>query len=165
MPRVHHVKSARKPQKAHGIKKGDSYYWWKFKLGGKCVSKTPPRRSQLTRSEFYATLWDIEDGMVVAPEDELEDVASALESAAEEVRQLGEDCGGKADSLDSAFPNGCPSLELLRERQEACDQLADNLDSAAQEVRDLADDEELKTADDRAQQVEDLVSGVDWSID
>ena len=39
MPRVHHVKSARKDNPV--AKKGESYYWWKFRYGGKRYSKTP----------------------------------------------------------------------------------------------------------------------------
>lgn len=60
MPRVNFVKSARKDHPG-GIKKGESYYWWKFRYGPKRYSKTRPRRSQLTQSGFLAQLWDLED--------------------------------------------------------------------------------------------------------
>ena len=65
MPRVHHVKRARKAVKSAGIKVGDSYYWWKFRYGGKHTSKTPPRQSQLTNSDklsrAYAASESLED--------------------------------------------------------------------------------------------------------
>jgi len=53
MPRVHFVKHARKDNDL--VKKGESYYWWKFRFTGKCMSKTPPRKSQLTESEYWKT--------------------------------------------------------------------------------------------------------------
>ena len=64
MPRVKHVQSARKAIPSAGIEVGDSYYWWKFRYGGKRVSKTYPKRSQLTQS-----LWS----SVYAAQEELEE--------------------------------------------------------------------------------------------
>jgi hypothetical protein len=52
MPRVNFVKKARKAIPSSGIKVGDSYYWWKFRYGGKFVSKERPRQSQLTQSKL-----------------------------------------------------------------------------------------------------------------
>ncbi len=56
MARAHFVKKARKDNPAAGIKAGDSYYWWKFRRGGKHYSKTAPRPSQLTQSEYLRRL-------------------------------------------------------------------------------------------------------------
>ena len=61
MPRLHFVKHARKAIPSIKVEKGDSYYWWKFPYRPRTVSKTRPRRSQLTQSEFYAAMWDHED--------------------------------------------------------------------------------------------------------
>jgi len=55
------VKSARKAIPDHGIKVGDSYYWWKFRFGGKHISRYWPRPSQLTQSEFYSTLYGCQE--------------------------------------------------------------------------------------------------------
>ena len=43
MPRVNYVKKARKNNPA--VKRGESYFWWKFRYGGKQYSKTRPRQS------------------------------------------------------------------------------------------------------------------------
>lgn len=61
MPRVHFVKKARKDVSNSDIKKGESYYWWKFRFGGKCVSRTPPKQSQLTQSDFLSQIYKIQD--------------------------------------------------------------------------------------------------------
>lgn len=61
MARATFVKKARKDIPGTDIKAGESYYWWKFRFGGKHYSKTPPRRSQLTQSDFLGQLYAIED--------------------------------------------------------------------------------------------------------
>lgn len=61
MATVTFVKKARRAVPSAGIAVGDSYYWWAFRYGGKHYSKTKPRRSQLTQSEFLSTICDIED--------------------------------------------------------------------------------------------------------
>ncbi len=69
------------------IAKGESYYWWAFKRGGKHFSKTAPKASQLTQSGYLSTLYDIQDRLneisADTPEDlqsEVEDIKSDLES-------------------------------------------------------------------------------------
>jgi len=63
MPRVNFVQKARKDNPV--AKAGESYYWWKFRYGGKHYSLTRPRESQLTQSEFlgamYSLLEEIQD--------------------------------------------------------------------------------------------------------
>ncbi len=54
MPRVTHVKKARKDNPV--CKAGESYYWWKFRYGGKRYSLTRPRPSQLTQSAYFGGL-------------------------------------------------------------------------------------------------------------
>jgi hypothetical protein len=61
MATVNFVKKARRAVPSAGIAVGDAYYWWAFRYGGKHYSKTKPRRSQLTQSEFLSTIYDIED--------------------------------------------------------------------------------------------------------
>jgi hypothetical protein len=56
MPKVNHVKCARKDNPEHDIKAGESYYWWSMMQGSRGVkhySKTYPKRSQLTNSDFF----------------------------------------------------------------------------------------------------------------
>jgi hypothetical protein len=55
MPRVHHVKKARKDNPV--AKVGESYYWWKNFRSPKRFSKTFPKRSQLTGSDKLSRLY------------------------------------------------------------------------------------------------------------
>ena len=102
MARAHFVAKARTDHPEGGIKKGESYYWWAFMVGGrggpKHYSKTPPRRSQLTQSEFYSALYEIEDSLNALPADDglgdaVASIVSDLENLAEETRTKKENIG------------------------------------------------------------------------
>lgn len=51
-------KKARKNYKYAGIKKGDTYFWWKFRNSPIRRSKTYPKRQQLTQSNFGNNILD-----------------------------------------------------------------------------------------------------------
>ena len=145
MPRVHSQKAA-KDYPAHDIKKGDTYYWWKFRHGGKVLSKTFPRQSQLTQSDklsrAYATAENLSDAIGEA--EDTEAIVDALNDAATSAREIGEEYGESADNIESAFPNGSPTADDCREKADSMDSWADELESAASEVEALDDDEEDK---------------------
>ena len=125
MPRVHHVKSARKAIPDSGIKVGDSYYWWKFRYGGKRVSKTPPRRSQLTQSDYYGQLYDLEDEIAALVADD--SLPSAVEDIASRLRDLGEEQGSKRDNMPEALHDS-DTGQLLEQRQSDCESAADEFE-------------------------------------
>lgn len=168
MPKVHFVKKARKAIKAIGVEKGDSYYWWKFRYGGKRCSKTRPKPSQLTQSEFLSSLYSIQEnieGYSVSSKEEMEEFASALEDAASEIQQLGEDCSGKADNMENAFPNGNPTIELLRERAEACDRISDELSTASSEAESKANDGGEEKDFVWESEASYIIESIDWSVE
>lgn len=149
MARVTFVKKARKAIKSAGIKKGEPYYWWKFRFGGKRVSKTPPRRSQLTQSSKKAALFDAEDSVSEAIVNvqqgkwSLSDLRCELETAAESVREVAEEYRESASNMESAFPNGSPKIDELNERADEVEGMADELDQVVQGIED-EDEEEIK---------------------
>lgn len=154
MPKVHFVKSARKPIPRAGIEVGDSYYWWKFRYGGKQVSKTPPKRSQLTQSSFLAQLYDLEDGIEeqlqgASDQDELR---SMVEDIAAEIQNLCEEARDSLEAMPEQLQDG-DTGELLQSRIDACEEWADEVESID------VDDED--TADDVAQRILDANPGVE----
>lgn len=62
MTKANFVKKARKDYPEHGIKRGDSYWWWQFRFS-KHVYKSlkQPRKSQLTQSEHLSAIYEIEE--------------------------------------------------------------------------------------------------------
>lgn len=169
MARVHYVKKARKTVKALGIKKGQPYYWWKFRFGGKRVSLTPPRQSRLTQSEYLSAIYGAEEtvedalsAFVHADEGDTDDfegsrsdVVDALNEAKSAVEEQRDACNEKADNVEQAFPNGSPVLDQLRERAEKCDEIISSLADAIGTVESA----------DTVDEVEQAVNGISWECE
>lgn len=124
MPRVTFVKKARKDQPNSGIKRGDSYYWWKFRWGPKMVNKTPPKPSQLTQSEFFIALYSIQESIEALEADK--DLEDNLLSIIDEIRGLREECEEKRSNMPEQLQDS-ETGELLGERAEAMTAWADEL--------------------------------------
>lgn len=144
MPRVTHVKSARKDNPV--AKKGESYYWWKFRYGGKRYSLTYPKPSQLTQSAYFGAVYDLIDTIndwSIDPEEE-----GAVESMRDEiygsVEEIQSECQDSLDNMPESLQYS-PTGELLQERIDACDSAMSELDSVEepdqwQEVRDAREE-------------------------
>jgi len=107
MPKVVYVKKARKDNPA--AKAGEPYYWWKFNFGPKMYSATRPKRSQLTRSDFLATLWAIEDNI---PFELTEDDADVLTG---ELEELLDECQNSLDNMPEQLQDSSDSGMVLQE--------------------------------------------------
>lgn len=96
MPRVHHGK-VRKDYPTFGLKKGDEAYWWTLKTGPyssrKCYSKTHPKPSQLTTSEFLGRFLELEERIGELKADD--GLASEVESIASDFRDPWQRARGK----------------------------------------------------------------------
>jgi len=146
MPRVHHVKKARKDNPC--CKKGEAYYWWKFRYGGKRYSKTYPKPSQLTQSEFYGTLYELQeqrdDACAAASDvdtsDQLEEFKTALEDIAQQLEDLGQECEDKRYNMPDSLQDS-ETGQLLETRSERCQEMATELQDALNNVdEDLFDE-------------------------
>jgi len=148
MPRVFHVKKARKDNPA--VKKGQPYYHWQRYRSRKQYSTKPPTRSQLTSSGKLAQIYDAEDSVTALYIDttegvlagSIENAKDTIESAAEEFRTVGEEYGESADNLEEYF-SGSQQIDDIREKAEACETAADeavNVVDSLQEAYDRLDD-------------------------
>jgi hypothetical protein len=108
-----------------------------------------PKRSDLTQSPFYGTLYGIQETLEDAVSDwrggdgDLSDLSQALRDAAEELRNLGEEAQSSLDNMPEGLQQG-DTGQLLETRVEECESKADELESAADEIDGL----ELIDADD-----------------
>lgn len=151
MARAHFVKKARNavPEGVcgikGGIKPGDSYWWWKFRRGGKLYSKQRPRRSQLTGSWYYATIFDLEDLTIAkaSADSGLGDLRDEIVSALEDLR---DECQGNLDNMPEGLQQG-PTGELLQQR-------VDDLENAISEFEDLELDEPDEDSFDESERQE-----------
>lgn len=155
MARAHFVKRARKDYPEHGIKKGESYYWWAFMVGGrggaKRYSKTEPKPSQLTQSEFWSAVYGIQEGATQCPDwDEVESVVESLKAELENLRGETQD---KYDNLPDSLQSGS-SGELLQGRVDAVEESISNLEAVDISFADIEREEGENNEDyeERAEQ-------------
>jgi hypothetical protein len=116
MPRVYHVKKARKDNPI--VKKGEPYYWWKFRYGGKRYSKTYPKRQQLTQSGFKISLYDIEDSLSesLSKAATKDDLQSVIDGIVPEIESLRDECKESLSNMPEHLQQDSSSGELLQER-------------------------------------------------
>jgi hypothetical protein len=125
MPRVTHVKAARKKNPV--CKKGESYYWWKFRYGGKRYSKTPPRGSQLTQSAYYSTVRGMCEGIEDYAVDNVDDFETLKEDIASQIQDLLSETQDSLDNMPESLQYS-PTGELLQERIDALENAESEFD-------------------------------------
>lgn len=140
MARAHFVKKARKDNPV--VKAGESYYWWKFRHSGKKYSKTRPRQSQLTQSEFMGTYYSLLEHM----EDELPgishgpDFEAFVENLVGEILNLADETQDKLYNMPDQLQEG-DTGQLMQER-------IDELESWISELEGITVDEQEEEMDD-----------------
>lgn len=161
MPRVHFVKKARKDNPA--VKAGESYYWWKFRRGGKRFSATPPRQSQLTQSAYFAALYDLMDTVNEWAGDEAADFVDFIDNEVKGViEELKDEQQEKLYNMEEYGLQYTPVGELIQERLDALESAEYDLDiddfEFDKEDFDLEEEdlEEGETLEEREQEHEDM---------
>lgn len=161
MPRVNTVKKARKSPGACGkcskpIKAGAPYIHWKFRYGGKrirCSTCPRPRQSELTNSDklsrVYAAGEAVGDAIDAFRKDlDEEGLRSALESAAEELREVAEEYRESSSNVESGMNgNRMPICDELDEKADNLDAKADELEDAAGAITEFDEDAAQEEAD------------------
>lgn len=154
MPRVTFVKKARKDNSV--CKRGESYYWWKFRYGGKRYSLTAPRPSQLTQSPYYSTIrsasesvsdWFAENHETTEVDDFRNEIVAVVEDAADE-------CQESLDNMPESLQQG-PTGELLQERIEVCEAAASDLGGIDCDFETSIDEEDDPDEEESADELED----------
>jgi len=153
MPRVNHVAHAAKDHPDIGVKKGEPYYWWKFKnrVGNGTVvkSKTPPKASQLTRSAFASTWRGIEEQLEALPLDE--DLYDAIQGIAGDLRSLADETQGSLDNMPEGLQQGSTG-ELLQSRIDAANDWADSLEGLDEPIKEGAIRPRLEREEDESEE-------------
>lgn len=118
MPRVHKVNKARKDYSKFGIKKGDIYYWWKFRYGPQVKSLTYPKSSQLTQSSFLKEVYTIQETWEdqIQKFSEIDDFETLINDTVGLVENLREECENSYDNMPESLQETSESGMLLEER-------------------------------------------------
>ncbi len=146
MARLHHVKKARKARPEYGIAVGDSYYWWANKTGPyssiKRYSKTVPRPSQMTMSEFFSQQLGLGERLEDLTTDKsFEDLIAERDDIVSEIESLGEEQSEKRDNMPESLQDA-PTGELLENRSTECESWASELESV-----DIPEDDDTVRAE------------------
>ncbi|HUW14874.1 MAG TPA: hypothetical protein VM537_34460 [Anaerolineae bacterium] len=162
MPRVTRVEKARKDYPEAGISKGDTYYHWSFRYGGKHRSKDRPRPSQLTQSKLsgaYAAQESIED---LSGETDIDTIRSVVESAISEIQEVAEEYRDSADTIRETFSES-PTADECEEKAEALESYAEELEGVTlDEWSDEPDEDDKATWGDETSYAEALEAYQAW---
>lgn len=152
MPIVNFVKKARKDYPDIEVKKGEPYYWWKFNFGPKVRSKTRPRRSQLTRSDFLATVLNLEDNFTL----DRENPQSTIDDFVTELENLRDECQEKFDNMPEQLQETSGSGQTLQERIDSLEEWTSELESVDTEVdEELSEEEKGERLDEIESEIKD----------
>lgn len=146
MARAHFVKKARKDNSV--VKKGESYYWWKFRFGGKHYSKGSPSRSQLTQSAFLGQMYDLEDRIAGVSIEDQTDAEGQIADLTGDLENLRDECQESLDAMPEHLQETSSSGELLTERVENVEEMVSELENIDTEVDELQDESMYDSEDD-----------------
>jgi uncharacterized protein (DUF3084 family) len=172
--KVNFVKSARKAIPSANIKIGDSYYWWKFRYGGKRVSKDRPNRSQLTQSDFLSQVYDLEDSVSSIIPDSLEDLEAMVQDFIDQYTTLRDEVDEKIQAMPEHLQETSSSGQLLQERLEKLDEIISELENieidtdisdieteVKEDNEDLSEDEIKELVDEKvSERIEEIILSI-----
>lgn len=110
------------------IAKGESYYWWQFKNGPKHISKTAPKQSQLTQSNYLGQLYSIQEQMDEIECSDPSEIESIIDGIKSDIESLKEETEGSLENMPESLQSS-PTGELLQERIDALDGAISELES------------------------------------
>lgn len=166
MARVTFVKKAQKDIPDTDIKAGDSYYWWKFRFGGKHTSKTPPKRSQLTQSNFLSQLYELEDRLSEFTCSSKDDFDSFKGEMVADIESVRDECQDSLDNMPDQLQSA-PTGELLQERIDGMDSWIADIENVEcdydeedtrSEIKEENEQEEGESEEDYNERIEALVT-------
>lgn len=163
MPQVIRVNKARKAQPPCGrcqceLPAGSSYLYWEFRFGGKRVRCTKPecapRRSELTQSEFYARVWDLQEQEREAST--AEDLKKLIDNLTSDLEEIRDEQQEKLDNMPEDLQQGSTG-ELLQER-------IDMIESALTELENVTLPEENDEGDALKEKIGDALQQIDEAL-
>jgi chromosome segregation ATPase len=159
MARIHRIAKSRKEQRCmnggHVIEVGSSYLWMNPRYRGKMVTCPvhPFKGSQMTGGKLsgvYAANEDLEETMSHFGEPmeagDLDSLAEAVQSAADEVRTVAEEYEESATNIEDGFGHETFMSSELREKAEEVEGYASELEESGQGLESAAT--ELREAEE-----------------
>lgn len=123
-------------------KKGETYYQWSFRYGGTRKSKTYPKPSQLTQSDFLQRVYSIGEALEALTVDDFDTLEDTLQEIKDRLEELMDEQQEKKDNMPQGLQEGDVGM-MLEERYEYCYEMYNDLDCVNIEVDDDLEGEEL----------------------
>ena len=118
---------------------GQTYYKWTFYKSRPIISTTRPKYSQLTRSEHYQRLRQINERMQEFTAENTSDIETFIEEILDEANQFLDETQEKFDNVQEHFEGG-NTYELLEQRVIDIEEFINELESfSIDEDSDLQD--------------------------
>ena len=153
MPKVNEVQNCKTSGLTCGkcgevIPKGGPYVWWKFMRGGKYVRcKEPscaPRPADLTRSEFWSFVYDLQDSAFhISESTTIDDLISERDDVVSQLEEQADELDGKLDNMPDGLRDG-DTGQMLQERSNALREIASSLESVDTDLDDDLSDEDRR---------------------
>jgi hypothetical protein len=138
MPRVNSVKRARKEftttEDRVLIKKGDPYYYWKFRHGGYRTSSVFPKPQQLTQSGYKIAIYDLSDRISTMSADE--NIANDIQELIDEIQNLKDEQEESLSNMPEHLQDSSSSGQMLTERIDALDNAISELEGIDTDVEE-----------------------------
>lgn len=168
MPRVHSIKKARKEftttEDNVKIKKGDPYYYWKFRYGGYRTSSIYPKPRQLTQSAYLQSIYDIQDMISNIQADE--NIADEVQNIISEIENLRDEQQERLDNMPEHLQDSSSSGQMLTERIDALENALSELEGIDTDVEidenDIDEAEDIRAEDkltdtEKQQQIDEYI--------
>jgi hypothetical protein len=146
MPRVHQTKARIDgPKACPQAKAGEIYYWWRTRMKGaksgvtRC-SMTRPKPSQLTMSDFWSSVFLLQESMT-GPYETSDDLEYAQDDWAQQARDIAQDQQDKLDNMPQQLQDG-DTGQMIQDRVQACEDWADAIEAVEIPSEDDFDNED-----------------------
>lgn len=123
------------------VAKGEGYWQWAFRFGPRHVSKTQPKRSQLTQSEWLGRAYALEEQMAVAEASTAADLSSLKDEWLSEIESMKEEAEERLENMPEGLRENSSSGQTLQEYIDAFEQWYDELDGIDVDI----DEDELRS--------------------
>lgn len=140
MAKVNKVLKAAKDYPHINVKKGEPYFWWKFRHGSRVMSKTYPHPSQLTQSEFLGEMMALEESIGELSFNDPSEVTDWIQETKDRMEELRDAQEEKKGNMPEGLQEG-PIGEMLQARYDSLEDLINELDNIEADYEDPSDED------------------------
>lgn len=117
------------------INKGESYYHWALFRSPTQYSKTAPKQSQLTGSEFLSSIYALSEDLAEFDCSEISEVEEKRDEFISQLEEMRDECQEKLDNMPESLQYA-PSGEILQSRIDGLEEMISEFENISVEELD-----------------------------